>query len=177
REQLPGNTWRWRFDAVRLHPTSLFILGNVLHDIHLEGPRIREALISSSLVSSRGPGPEQVLPFAYEPLPFEYDFEAEGTDVLIEVDFVKAQDAGTLLAFEAVWWSWLGLVQRGGFADDLFPPGMMRTYLARAPDFTPRGLEFFLEDVTAGGEAFDSLVNMLHALHVRGAAIGAVRVS
>jgi hypothetical protein len=129
------------------------------------------------LLSSHRQVPEQVLPFAYEPLPFEYTFEAESTEVMVEVDFVKEQGPESLRSFETAWWAWLGLVQRGGFADDLFPPGTMRTSLSRGTGVHPHGMQFFLEDVTAGGEAFDSLVNMLHALHLQGAAIEAVLVA
>jgi hypothetical protein len=175
--QLSSNTWHWRYESVRLHPSSLFILENVLHDIHLEGARIQQATISSGLLPSQRQVPEQVLPFAYEPLPFEYTFEAESTEALIEVDFLKEQGPESLRSFEAAWWSWLGLVQRGGFAEELFPPGTMRTYQAKAPIISPHGLQFFLEDVTAGGEAFDSFVNILHVLHLRGATIDSVLVS
>ncbi|NVJ26296.1 MULTISPECIES: hypothetical protein [Myxococcus] len=176
-EQLPGNTWSWRFDAVQLHASSLFILENVLHDIHLEGPHIQQAIISSGLLAPSQRGPEPVLPFAYEPLPFEYIFEAESTEAFIEVDFAKAQGTELLRDCEVAWWSWLGLVQRGGFAEATFPPGTLKTFLAKAPVISSHGLQFFLDDVTAGGEAFDSLVNMLHAIHLRGATIECVRVS
>ncbi len=176
-EQLSSNTWRWRYEEARLSPSSLFILENILHDIHLEGHGIQQATISSGLLPGQQPGPEQVLPFVYEPLPFEYTFEAASTEALIEVDFVQAQGSESLRTFEAAWWAWLGLVQSGGFAEEHFPPGTTRTYQAKDPVIHPHGLQFFLEDVTASGEAFDSFVNTLHVLHLRGATIDSVLVS
>lgn len=170
-----SHEFRWTFRTVNIHPGSLFIAENLLHDLHLKHVSLKKVAIISDLIQN-GVQPNQELPFVFEPLPFDYTIELERNDLLIDLEFEMEQKKDVRVQFEKAWWDWLGLAHCGGFADETFLPGEMRIYAADEPGSFPDSIEFALDDVAVSHMAFDTLVNIFYKLHFQVAKLTSVAI-
>lgn len=165
----PGaSEMEWAFERVNVDAGALFVLENLLHQLHLQGHPLSRVSIETDLLPAGTAVPQQ-LPFVYEPLPFEYSYESIEPDVLIELEFEALQEEPARRSFEQAYRAWLDLAVSGGFAEEPFLPGEMSIFPADEPVSYPTGMEIYLEDVAVSDQAFDALVNMCHVLHYRAA--------
>lgn len=164
------------FRNVAIDAGALVVLENLAHDIHLKQVKVRNVRIVSDMVKPGGKSPSE-LPSLFQPVPFTYENEAEGSDITADLVFQDSQPMEARVRFEDAWRSWLDLGGYGGFADDTYPPGKTAIYPGDEPQSLPKEIVFLMDDAYISDPGIDSLVNIFHKLHHRVARIDSVEIS
>jgi hypothetical protein len=164
----------WEFERCAVHPCALLVLVNMMHCFHAHCAPVHSLSIESDILE-RVDFERIELPDAFEPLPFQVDVEAEGPDIMVEVEFAGEVPEQAAAEYCAAWQTWLDLASFGAFADQVFPPDRNEIYEANDPMVVPGGIEFALESVFLDLQAFDALTNVFHRLHRSAAPLTSVR--
>jgi hypothetical protein len=168
-----ANELVWAFEAANLDPGAILVLQNVLHHVHLLGTEIDSVAIYGTLVRTGRAVPGE-LPVDHEPYAFEVEYGMEQAQVLVDVDFDAPLEPDHVTALQHGWNAWEIVAGFGAFADETYPPG--RASLAVEDDLrvVSTGASANYDDVAIADAGFYCLVNMLQALHARGARIASV---
>lgn len=174
-EEVMDREARWTFHVAATDAGTLGLMTNLLDFSHrVDTPLQSVATRSAQVLDERGPVP---LRGHWHELPFEVDLAADSADVYIEIQLAAPPPAAAGRALTALVRSWHGLAAAGAFESG---PG-----LAKAPMLAPEDkpvwarhlLSVRLENATFDDAAFDSLLNCLRTVHVRGMPIAAVEIS
>ncbi|HVE38421.1 MAG TPA: hypothetical protein VNM14_00950 [Planctomycetota bacterium] len=165
----------WSFAATDLDPGSLKIAVNLLDFLHAQGFPLKEALIVSDLIR-KVPAERLELPFVFEPLPFTYEFEASSADMLVDLAFLKNEPDEARLPFEQAFRAWHTVAAWGGFSEGGPSSEEEGELYLMDVHSLPASLEFVLESVAIDPQAFDSVVNAFHKLHLKGAKLDSVLI-
>ena len=98
--------------------------------------------------------------------PFQYVFEADAAEVVVDVDFaIPVHDEALRNRFIYFWEAWLYVSAAGGFETEDFSRRVIKIFPSGEPDSNPDQISMFMEDVSVNERAFDVLVNGFHRLH------------
>lgn len=156
----------WEFSQCVIDPTAVLMLVNMFHCFHAHCKPIESVVIESDLIT-QDLFEQLELPDFFEPLPFLINFEAEGPDVIIDLEFFNDLSATDFSIFSSAWEVWLDLASFGAFSDEIFPPDKNEIYEANDPVACFENLQFAVENAHLSSKAFDSLTNILHRLYTK----------
>jgi hypothetical protein len=175
-EQYRRDLLAWRFEAVRVSPGIRTVLENLMQSIHVNVAPLSESRLSVPAGSELARLSSRPANFRVPP-PFEYLFEPEDAEVVIDAEFAaRVEDDNKRRQFVQFWESWVYVSGMRGFddADAAFnQPGL---YPSGEPESHADEVAMFMEDVSVDERAFDVLVNGFHRLHYVAAPLGRLHI-
>jgi hypothetical protein len=163
----------WGFEVDDIDPGALLVIENLAQHLHASTARIAALRIYGSL-TGRKPHDDLRLPTYFEPLPFEFDYDVQTAQALVDVTFEERQNVERLEPFRAAWDAWEGVAIEGGFADEVYPAAQASLGIEDELKITSTGLGAAYEDVAIADAGFYCLVNMVHKLHHGGVLLSSV---
>lgn len=175
-EHITADTCAWKFDDVQIAPSARIVIENIIHFFHLNVAPISQLDIAvpkgSTMVTLQDEPPGLI-----NPLPFQYLFEADAAEVVIDIDFKSPVDNENIRnQFIRFWSSWLYVSAAGGFETEDFTFRRLSIFPAGEPESHIDQISLFMEDVSVSDRAFDVLVNGFHKLHFTTAPLSYVHI-
>lgn len=167
----------WLFQGALLDPTSICVLLNMIHYLHLEDAPVKRARIAWSGIR-RLPNPMAIrFPSRWPALSFDLAIGDLLDDIDVIVRFRQPQDQATIQRVVDAMSVWLLATHRGAYADDSFDPSKTAVFLG--PDVMNLSAEriiWFIEVFRCNESALDGLINLLEWVHQRVAPVTQVEV-
>lgn len=164
-EQIAKHACIWKFNSVQIAPSARIVLENIAHFIHLNVSSVSQL----DLVippGSQMATVQNTTPGLFASPPFQYIFEPEAAEVIIDIDFESPVDDESLRnRFVHFWESWLYVSAVGGFESEDFSSRRITIFPSGEPESYSDQISLYMEDASVSDGAFDILVNGLHNLH------------
>lgn len=164
----------FHFDEVRIDPRSLLVLENVLHFMHVASAPLVRVSVASDMYETYLTMAEEFPPL-YEPVPFQYTYEATDMRAYVEIEFHEDQPQQMLEGVSDRARVWGELSFACGYAE----PGALPSAGYLVLDDIERYADMLvlsMQRKNATEFAFDGFVNMLNGDRSRVARVREVRV-
>jgi hypothetical protein len=175
-ERIAADVCVWKFDGAQIAPGARMVLENIVQFLHLNITPVSQLDISVPFGSEMATL-QNAPPKLYTPIPFQYLYEVESSEVTIDIEFKHpVEDENLRNQFAHFWESWLYISAAGGFETEDFSSRRLTIFPADEPDSRPEEITLFMDDVSVDDNAFDALVNGFHKLHFTTAPLSFLRI-
>jgi hypothetical protein len=167
----------WVFEDVRIDPTSIFVLLNMIHYVHLEDVSVRVVRLAWPEAERLSDPMTIQFPAQWPDLSYVLDDEDPTEDVDVTIELRKPEPPEVTEAIVDAMSVWLLASHRGAYADDSFDPSKSAIFLGPdVMDVSPDRIVWFIEVMRCSGSALDGLLNLLERVHQRVAEISRVEI-
>jgi hypothetical protein len=156
-----GGTAVYRFGDVRLDPRCLLVLENVLHSMYLGGAKLNSVVVHSGL-SQRFLSWAGEFPPVFDPIPFQYQYDATSRQVWVQIELESDATATELDRLEQLVRMFGELCVNRGYAEPGSLPGPGYLYVDTLERFNDM-LTVSMQRLQSSDFAFDALANLLQA--------------
>lgn len=175
--QISPQRCQWIFGAVRIDPSSVCIVLNIIHYIYLQQVPVATARIAwPAIARLKNPMAVQ-FPQRWPGLSFQLEIGELLDDIDFAVEFAEPLNDEKSKSVVDAMSVWLLATHRGAYADDAFNPAKTAVFLG--PDVmevSPHRVIWFIEVMRCHEDALEGLVNLLERVHQRLARISRVEI-